>query len=141
LRCRSEAVGPDTMNGLASELNQLPPEVLDVLPGFTAAIARAADRGEIGPHPVPAHVLAVPHDLLRHELVIRHYRPIDAELARIIDNIANVAIQHASHHPGPSQPGRGSAAPASAAPRALPAGHPPGVTVISLDTPTTSHQP
>lgn len=105
---RAQSIGPDIMNGLASELDQLPPDILDVLPRITAAaVARAADRGEIGPHPVPAHVLAVPHDLLRHELVIRHHRPTDAELARIIDDIAIPAIQHASHHPGPSQPGRG----------------------------------
>lgn len=104
-RSRAESIGPDIMNGLATELDQLPPDVLDVLPGITAAaVARAADRGEIGPHPVPAHVMAAPHDLLRHELAIRHHRPTDAELARIVDDIALPAIQHASHHPAPASP-------------------------------------
>ena len=105
-RSRAQSIGPDVMNGLASELDQLPPSVLDILPGITAAaVARAADRGEIGPHPVPAHVLAAPHDLLRHELAIRHHRPTDAELARIVDDIALPAIEYASHHP--ASPGRG----------------------------------
>jgi hypothetical protein len=53
---------------------------------------------------VPAHILHVPHALLRHELAIRHHRPTDAELAQIIDDITIPAIQRASHHPGPSQP-------------------------------------
>jgi hypothetical protein len=71
-----------------------------------AAVARAAGRGEIGQHPVPAHILDVPHALLRHELAIRHHRPTDAELAQIIDDITIPAIQCASHHPAPSQPGK-----------------------------------
>lgn len=106
-RSRYENIGPAIMNGLASDLDQLPPDVLDVLPGITAAaVARAAGRGEIGPHPVPAHVLAVPHDLLRHELGLRHHRPTDTDLARIVDDITIPAILHASRHPRPSQPGR-----------------------------------
>jgi hypothetical protein len=56
----------------------------------------AAGRGEIGPHPVPAHILAAPHALLRYELAIRHHRPTDAELAQIIDDITISAIQHTS---------------------------------------------
>ena len=99
-RGRLEHIGTDLPNGLTSELDQLPPDVLDVFPAFTAA------RAEIGPHPVPARVLAAPHDLVRHELAIRHHRPTDTELARIIDDSTIPAIQHASHHPGPSQPGR-----------------------------------
>jgi AcrR family transcriptional regulator len=100
LRNRYEHIGPEIMNGLASELDRLPPDVLDVLPGSITAtiVARAAGRGEIGTHPVPAHVLAAPHALLRHELAIRHHRPTDAELARIVDDITIPAIQHASHH-------------------------------------------
>lgn len=106
-RSRFEYIGTDLLNGLASELDQLPPDVLDVFPALTAAaVARAADRGEIGPHPVPARVLAAPHDLLRHELAIRHHMPTDTELAQIIDDITIPAIKHASHHPGPGQPGR-----------------------------------
>ncbi len=107
LRNRYEHIGPEIMNGLASELDHLPPDVLDVLPASITAtiVARAAGRGEIGTHPVPAHVLAAPHALLRHELAIRHHRPTDAELARIVDDITIPAIQHASHHRGPSQPG------------------------------------
>jgi hypothetical protein len=54
---------------------------------------------------VPAHVLAVPQALLRHELGLLHHRPTDAELARIVDDITIPAIQHASHHPELSQPG------------------------------------
>ncbi len=98
---RVEHIGPDVMNGLASELDHAPPGVLDVMPRVTAAaVARAAGRGEIGPHPVPAHVLALPHDLLRHELAIRRHRPTDTELTRIVDDIVLPAIQHASHHRG-----------------------------------------
>jgi AcrR family transcriptional regulator len=99
-RTRFDDVGPDVMSGLVTELDQLPPGILDLFPGITAAaVARAADRGEIGPQPVPAHVLAAPHDLLRHELGFRHHRPTDTELARIVDDIALPAIQHVSRHP------------------------------------------
>ena len=71
----------------------------DVSANMAAAVARAVGRGEIGPHPVPAHILAAPHARLRHELAIRHHRPTDAELAQIIDDITIPAIQRASHHP------------------------------------------
>jgi AcrR family transcriptional regulator len=99
MRDRYYRIGPEIMNGLASELAQLPADVLDALLPITAAIvARAADRGEIGMHPVPAHVLAVPQALLRHELGLLHHRPTDAELARIVDDVTIPAIQHASHH-------------------------------------------
>jgi hypothetical protein len=94
------------MNGLASELDQPPSDAPDVSANIAAAVARAAGRGEIGQHPVPAHIPDVPHALLRHELAIRHHRPADAELAQIIDDITIPAIQRASYHPGPSQPGK-----------------------------------
>lgn len=102
LRDRYYHIGPEVMNGLASELDQLTAGSLDVLLPVTAAIvARAASRGEIGPHPVPAHVLAVPNALVRHELAIRRHWPTDAELAGIIDDITIPAVQHASHRGGP----------------------------------------
>jgi AcrR family transcriptional regulator len=106
MRDRYYQVGPEIMNGLASELDHLPADVLEILLPITAAIvARAAGRGEIGTHPVPAHVLAVPQALLRHELGLLHRRPTDADLARIVDDITIPALQHASHNRGPSQPG------------------------------------
>jgi AcrR family transcriptional regulator len=105
-RSRYENISPDIMNGLASELDQPLPDAPDTTANIAAAAARAARRGEIGPHPVPAHILAAPHALLRHELVIRHHRPTDAELAQIIDDITIPAIQHASHHSGCSRPGK-----------------------------------
>ena len=58
-------------------------------------VARAASRGEIGPQPVPPHVLAARHALLRYELALRHHVPTDAELARIVDDITIPAIQPA----------------------------------------------
>jgi AcrR family transcriptional regulator len=101
-RGRFDYIGMDLLNGLASEMDQLPPDVLDVFPAYTAAAAaRAAARGEIGPHPVPARVLAAPHDLLRHELTIRHHWPTDTELAEIVDDITIPAIQHASRAGSP----------------------------------------
>jgi AcrR family transcriptional regulator len=106
MRDRYYQVGPEIMNGLASELDHLPADVLEILLPITAAIvARAAGRGEIGTHLVPAHVLAVPQALLRHELGLLHRRPTDADLARIVDDITIPALQHASHNRGPSQPG------------------------------------
>jgi AcrR family transcriptional regulator len=105
-RSRYESIRPDIMNGLASELDQPPSGAPDVSANIAAAVARAAGRDEIGPHPVPAHILDVPHALLRHELAIRHHRPTDAELAQIIDDITIPAIQRASHHPGHSEPGK-----------------------------------
>jgi len=105
LRDRYDRIGPETMNGLATEVDQGPADALETYSAVTEAIvARAAGRGEIGPHPVPAHVLAVPHAILRHELAIRRHRPTDAELGRIVDDIALPAIQHASRHPAPVSP-------------------------------------
>lgn len=100
MRDRYGRIGPDIANGLATELDQLPSDVLDMFPGITAEIvARAARRGEIGPHPVPAHVLLVPHAVLRHELTLRHRRPGDADLALLVDDVVIPAIRHASDRP------------------------------------------
>jgi hypothetical protein len=74
-------------------------------PNVMAGIAaRAADRGEIGSEPVPPRVLAAPHALLRHELLLPHHVPTDVELARIIDDIAIPANQHVA---GPGTMRRG----------------------------------
>ena len=105
MRNRYYRVGAEIMNGLAAELDQLPAEVLEAfLPITAAAVARAAARGEIGTGPVPAHVLAVPQVLLRHELGLLHNKPSDAELARIVDDVALPAIQHATRRPHPAAP-------------------------------------
>ncbi|MBP2326854.1 AcrR family transcriptional regulator [Kibdelosporangium banguiense] len=103
-RHRYEQIGPTIMNGLASELDHLSAENLDVIPAFTTVIVeRAAHRGEIGPHPVPAHVRDVPSALLRHELVVQHHRPTDEQLTRIVDDIALPAIERAAGNPEPTR--------------------------------------
>ncbi len=96
-RDRSERIGPDVMSGLATELDHLPPDTLDASLGITREIvARAAARGEIGPRPIAAHVLVVPQAVLRHELLVRHHRPSDAELTRLVDDIALPLLRHAA---------------------------------------------
>jgi AcrR family transcriptional regulator len=97
LRERYENIGPAIMNGLASELGDLPPGTLDLVPTIIETIAvRAAGRGEIGPKVVPPHILAVPAALLRHELVVERRRPTDRWLARLVDDIAIPLIELAS---------------------------------------------
>jgi AcrR family transcriptional regulator len=104
-RQRYEEVGPAIMNGLASELDHLPTEDLDVVPAIAATIIeRAARRGDIGPRPVPPHVRDTPAALLRHELVVLHRRPTDEQLAQIVDDIAVPAIKRAAGRFGKSGP-------------------------------------
>jgi hypothetical protein len=59
-RSRYGSIRPDIMNGLASELDQPPSDAPDVSANIAAAVARAAGRGEIGQHPVPAHTPRYP---------------------------------------------------------------------------------
>jgi AcrR family transcriptional regulator len=88
LRGRFDIVEPAIVNGLASELDQLPDDVLAIVPAvLTTLIDRAVARGEMVARDVPAHILAVPAALLRHDLVLWHRKPTDAELARIVDDI------------------------------------------------------
>ncbi|MGK3206358.1 TetR/AcrR family transcriptional regulator [Amycolatopsis sp. MEPSY49] len=100
-RDRYDLVGASIMNGLAGELDHLPTEDLEVVPDLLATIVeRAAKRGEIGPGAVPAHVVDAPAALLRHDLVVRHHRPTDDDLAAIVDDIAVPAIERAARREG-----------------------------------------
>lgn len=97
LRDRFERVGPAIMAGLATELDELPSDVLAIVPDVLAThLDRAVRRGEIGTRPVPPHVLAVPSALLRHDLVLRRHRPDDADLARLVDDVVLPAVRHAA---------------------------------------------
>lgn len=50
-------------------------------------LERAVARGELGPHPLPDRIKALPSDLLRHELFMS-MRPASPEtIAEIVDGV------------------------------------------------------
>jgi hypothetical protein len=70
---------------------------------MTTFLDRARRRGEIGPAPVPAHILPLPTAPLRHDLVLRRHRPSDTELARLVDDIFLHLVQRSAPNGTPSR--------------------------------------
>jgi AcrR family transcriptional regulator len=88
LRRAFQTVGPRILNGLMSEFDDMPADAFDVAPDVVEQLlARAARRGEIASADVPRRVAALPSDLLRHELLLRHREAPDAFLAEIVDEV------------------------------------------------------
>jgi AcrR family transcriptional regulator len=53
---------------------------------MVAIVARAVERGELGPKPLPARVVALPADLLRHELLMTLEAASPEVIASIVDD-------------------------------------------------------
>lgn len=88
LRHRYREIGPDIIHGLMTELHELPATVLQVVPEVMMTILRrAAERGEVQLGKVTTRIVALPGDLLRHELLITHAPVSDAVLAEIVDDV------------------------------------------------------
>jgi AcrR family transcriptional regulator len=88
LRSRYREVGPDVLHGLTLELEDLPGSQFQILPdAMTAILKRAAARGEARIEGVTPRVLALPGDLLRHELMLRGATLPDTVLEEIVDDI------------------------------------------------------
>jgi hypothetical protein len=99
-----QQVGADVAHGLMTELPDVPREVFEVVPGvMTAILDRAVGRGEVRLGRVTPRILALPADLLRHELLVSGGRVPDSVLAEIVDDIFLPLITRPV--PGSSPPG------------------------------------
>lgn len=95
---RFATVGRQTALGLLSELNADATERL-VAAAFARGsqllepcLDRARARGEIGPGEIPAHVLALPLELTRHDLLLRGDLPAP-RIRDIVDDLVIPALQ------------------------------------------------
>ncbi|HEX4215634.1 MAG TPA: TetR/AcrR family transcriptional regulator [Candidatus Dormibacteraeota bacterium] len=81
-------IGTDTARGLMAEIDTLDPAVFEVVPeAVTAILRRGADRGEVDLARVTPRIVALPGDLLRHEIFISR-RPLSEEgRIEIVDRI------------------------------------------------------
>lgn len=85
---RYEQIGPDVAHGLLAELPDLPDDVMLALPNvLTAILTRAATRGEIQPAGITPRIVALPADLVRHDLLLTRNPVSEAALAEIVDGI------------------------------------------------------
>ncbi|HEY7146005.1 MAG TPA: TetR/AcrR family transcriptional regulator [Streptosporangiaceae bacterium] len=81
-------IGPAVVHGLMAEYRDLPEGFGAVMPDvMTALLDRAEQRGEIRLVKAPARVLALPGDLLRHELLVAQRPGSDEFLAEVVDDI------------------------------------------------------
>ncbi|MEV5493834.1 TetR/AcrR family transcriptional regulator [Nonomuraea fuscirosea] len=97
-------------SGLLADAALTPAELRDkILGGAPLAIARvvyqrAHDRGEIDLDSVPPAVLAMPFDLVRHDLLM-DLRPLEPErIHSIINDLFIPLAQRRSEQPGPTSP-------------------------------------
>lgn len=85
---RYDEFGPEAMNGILSETDDLPGETTSLIPRVLGQILeRAVARGQLGPGPVPAHLLELPIELVRYDMIVAHRKPDEARLAQIVDEI------------------------------------------------------
>jgi hypothetical protein len=82
-------VGPDIVRGLTAELQDLErTDAFLVIPrAMRAVLERAAARGEVRLERITARVLALPGDLVRHEILTTQAAPAEAVLESIVDEI------------------------------------------------------
>src|SRR5256885_15618013 len=71
MRDSYKEIGPDIAHGLMTELADVPREAFEVIPVvMTAILERAVERGEVRLKKLTPRILALPGDLLRHELMV-----------------------------------------------------------------------
>ncbi|WP_326568060.1 TetR/AcrR family transcriptional regulator [Amycolatopsis rhabdoformis] len=88
-------VGVDVMTGLLSELAELPEALATTVPDvFGRLVARAAERGEIGPGHVPEPVLRMPGDLVRYEMITTREAPGTERLRALVDELFLPLVHH-----------------------------------------------
>lgn len=91
---RISAIGPDTVVGLLADLladeradeNALGEVLRSGSELMTVILQRAAARGE-APAELPARVVRLPLDLLRHELILTHHPPTESTINEIVDDV------------------------------------------------------
>jgi len=87
MRDSYKEIGPDIAHGLMTELADVPREAFEVIPVVMSALLdRAAERGEVRLKQVTARIVALPGDLLRHELMVSG-APSDDFLAEVVDEV------------------------------------------------------
>jgi len=96
-------------SGLVTGTGLTPAQVRDRVLGeqglarVRALYQRAHDRGEIDLDRIPAAVLALPFDLVRHDLVL-DLKPIEpARIAAIVDELFLPLVAHYAPSPGPAE--------------------------------------
>ena len=88
MRDRFAQIGPDTVQGIIAELDDLPRDALEITPDVvTTILERAAERGEARPDRITRRIASVPGDLLRHEMLTTRTAPPDRILAEIVDEV------------------------------------------------------
>jgi len=105
---RGRRVPMDKLQGLLLEMPDLAAGTFAILPGVMAEIlARARQRGEIGPAPLSPRVISLPIDLMRYESVLAVATPVDIVddveverlLAEIVDDIFLPLVRTTSTQP------------------------------------------
>ncbi|MGC1184487.1 MAG: TetR/AcrR family transcriptional regulator [Candidatus Dormiibacterota bacterium] len=93
-RSRAQEVGSELTYGLLADVEDLPPEVFEVIPGMMRTIlSRAARRGEIASPEVPDLVATLPAVLIRHQALFSRKPVPDAFLAKVVDEIFLPLVQ------------------------------------------------
>ena len=88
MRDRFAQIGPDTVQGIIADLDDLPRDALEITPDLvTTMLERAAKRGEARPDRITHRIASVPGDLLRHEMLTTRTAPPDRVLAEIVDEV------------------------------------------------------
>jgi AcrR family transcriptional regulator len=85
---RFASVGPEVVHGLLAEAPDVDPDVYTRMQGLMATVVkRAAERGEIPTADLPARVLTVPTNLLRHEMLLTRDPVAPSTLTSLVDDV------------------------------------------------------
>ena len=88
MAARLDDIGPATIRGLIADAPDIDPDLfqrMGVLLG--SVLRRAAERGEIATPDLPARVMSVPTDLLRHDMLVRGVDVAPDALTQIVDDV------------------------------------------------------
>ena len=95
LAARMDRIGADTMTGLLSDLDELPPDVAGSVRGVVEQLlAQARSRGEISGAPIPEAVCTAPTDLLRYHMLAERALPSDEAIDAIVDQVFLPLVGH-----------------------------------------------
>lgn len=94
MRDRFKQVGPDTVQGLIAELDDLPRDQFQITTDLvTTILERASERGQARPDRITPRIAALPGDLVRHQMLTTRRPVSNRYIDQLLDEIFLPLVQ------------------------------------------------